>query len=72
MFVRLSAEIVQDPYLDDELVFRGGTRLHKLYDTGLARYSEDLDYVRRSGPPRAGHQIAERDPGERLPRVAGR
>ena len=30
-------------------MFRGGTCLHKLYDTGLARYSEDLDYVRRSG-----------------------
>jgi len=46
---RLIVEIAQDPYLGDELVFRGGTCLHKLYDTGLARYSEDLDYVRRSG-----------------------
>lgn len=45
----LIVEIAQDPYLGDELVFRGGTCLHKLYDTGLARYSEDLDYVRRSG-----------------------
>ena len=34
---------LQDPYLGDELVFRGGTCLHKLYETGAARYSEDLD-----------------------------
>ncbi|HET8930280.1 MAG TPA: nucleotidyl transferase AbiEii/AbiGii toxin family protein [Acidimicrobiales bacterium] len=46
---RLIVEIAQDPYLGDELVFRGGTCLHKLYDAGLTRYSEDLDYVRRSG-----------------------
>lgn len=45
---RLIVEIAEDPYLGDELVFRGGTCLHKLYDTGLTRYSEDLDYVRRS------------------------
>lgn len=45
---RLIVELAQDPYLGDELVFRGGTCLHKLYDTGSARYSEDLDYVRRS------------------------
>jgi hypothetical protein len=46
---RLIVEVAQDSYLGDELVFRGGTCLYKLYDTGLARYSEDLDYVRRSG-----------------------
>lgn len=45
---RLIVEIAEDPYLSDELVFRGGTCLHKLYETGAARYSEDLDYVRRS------------------------
>ena len=46
---RLIVEIARDPYLGEELVFRGGTCLHKLNDTGQARYSEDLDYVRRSG-----------------------
>lgn len=45
---RLIVEVAQDPYLGEELVFRGGTCLHKLYETGTARYSEDLDYVRRS------------------------
>jgi predicted nucleotidyltransferase component of viral defense system len=46
---RLIVEVANDPYLGKELVFRGGTCLHKLYDTGSPRYSEDLDYVRRSG-----------------------
>lgn len=41
-------EIANDPYLGDELVFRGGTCLHKLHLPKAARYSEDLDYVRRS------------------------
>lgn len=45
---RLIVEVAEDPYLGEELVFRGGTCLHKLYETGMARYSEDLDYVRRS------------------------
>lgn len=37
---RLIVELAQDPYLGEELVFRGGTCLHKLYETGAARYSE--------------------------------
>jgi len=45
---RLIIEIANDPYLGEELVFRGGTCLHKLHATGASRYSEDLDYVRRS------------------------
>jgi len=45
---RLIVEIANDPYLTDELVFRGGTCLHKLHLPIAARYSEDLDYVRRS------------------------
>ncbi len=43
---RLIAEIANHPLLGDELVFRGGTCLHKLHLTTPRRYSEDLDYVR--------------------------
>ena len=45
---RLIVEIANDPYLGPELVFRGGTCLHKLRISPPLRYSEDLDYVRRS------------------------
>jgi predicted nucleotidyltransferase component of viral defense system len=45
---RAICEIANHPYLKDELIFRGGTAFHKLHlDTPL-RYSEDLDYVRRT------------------------
>jgi predicted nucleotidyltransferase component of viral defense system len=48
---RLIIEIAGDPLLRDELVFRGGTCLHKLHLPEPLRYSEDLDYVRvTSGP----------------------
>ncbi len=40
--------IAGDDYLGEELVFRGGTCLHKLYLHPARRYSEDLDYVRRT------------------------
>jgi hypothetical protein len=33
MLSRLIVELAQDPYLGEELVFRGGTCLHKLYET---------------------------------------
>lgn len=45
---RLIIEIANDDYLGKELVFRGGTCLHKLRLDPALRYSEDLDYVRRS------------------------
>ena len=45
---RLICEIATDPYLGPELVFRGGTCLHKLRIHPARRYSEDLDYVRVS------------------------
>lgn len=45
---RLIIEIANDDYLGKELVFRGGTCLHKLHLSQALRYSEDLDYVRRS------------------------
>ena len=43
---RLILEIANDEHLRAELVFRGGTCLHKLYLPTALRYSEDLDYVR--------------------------
>ena len=45
---RLICEIANDEYLGSELVFRGGTCLHKLRISPSRRYSEDLDYVRMS------------------------
>jgi predicted nucleotidyltransferase component of viral defense system len=44
----LIIEIANDPYLGKELVFRGGSCLHKLHIVPGLRYSEDLDYVRRT------------------------
>ena len=46
---RLIVAIANDDYLANELVFRGGTCLHKLHAPTPWRYSEDLDYVRISG-----------------------
>src|SRR5439155_8077738 len=43
---RLIIAIASDPLLGDELIFRGGTCLHKLHLPEPLRYSEDLDYVR--------------------------
>jgi predicted nucleotidyltransferase component of viral defense system len=45
---RALCEIANDAYLGSELVFRGGTALHKLFLGEASRYSEDLDYVRTS------------------------
>ena len=45
---RFIVEIANHSLLGDELVFRGGTCLHKLWLDRPWRYSEDLDYVRRS------------------------
>ncbi len=49
ILTRLIVEIAQHQLLGRELVFRGGTCLHKLWLDPPWRYSEDLDYVRRSG-----------------------
>lgn len=46
---RLIVEIANHPLLGKELVFRGGTCLHKVWLDRPWRYSEDLDYVRRTG-----------------------
>lgn len=48
---RLIIEIANNDLLGDELVFRGGTCLHKVHLPTPRRYSEDLDYVRRTSGP---------------------
>jgi len=45
---RLMIEIATRTPLADEFVMRGGTCLHKLHLPKALRYSEDLDYVRRT------------------------
>jgi len=45
---RLIIEIANHPLLGEELIFRGGTCFHKLWLDRPWRYSEDLDYVRRT------------------------
>lgn len=45
---RLIIEVANHPLLGEELLLRGGTCLHKLWLDKPWRYSEDLDYVRRS------------------------
>ena len=45
---RLMIEIARDEALGSELVMRGGTCLNKLHLPTPLRYSEDLDYVRRT------------------------
>ena len=45
---RAMIEIACDPLLGSELVLRGGTAFHKLFLPQPYRYSEDLDFVRRS------------------------
>ena len=45
---RAIIEIFSNPFLADQLAFRGGTALHKLFFSPAARYSEDIDLVRTS------------------------
>lgn len=48
---RVLIEIFSDDFLKDNLAFRGGTALHKLYLNPAARYSEDIDLVQiKPGP----------------------
>ncbi len=55
-------EIYSDPDLAKQLLFRGGTALHKISLQPAARYSEDLDFV----------QIHEGPIGETLDRLRAR
>jgi predicted nucleotidyltransferase component of viral defense system len=63
---RLIVEIANDEYLGEELVFRGGTCLHKLHAPEPLRYSEDLDYVRTTGGGIAEVTRAVTEIGKRL------
>jgi predicted nucleotidyltransferase component of viral defense system len=48
---RALVEIFSNDFLSENLAFRGGTALHKLYFTPAKRYSEDIDLVQiKSGP----------------------
>ncbi len=51
MLSRLIVQIASHSNLAGELVFRGGTCLHKLHLPRALRYSEDLDYVRATKGP---------------------
>lgn len=51
MIERALIEIFSDPFLNENLAFRGGTALHKLFLKPQARYSEDIDLVQiKTGP----------------------
>lgn len=63
---RLICEIANDAFLGSELVFRGGTCLHKLLLPVPRRYSEDLDYVRITASGIGTINNALRVLGERL------
>lgn len=48
---RALVELFSDPFLNENLAFRGGTALHKLFLKPQARYSEDIDLVQiKTGP----------------------
>lgn len=48
---RALVELFNDPFLRDELRFRGGTALNKLHFPKPLRYSEDIDLVRTKDGP---------------------
>lgn len=48
---RALVAIFSDPFLRDELRFRGGTALNKLHFPAPLRYSEDIDLVRTTAGP---------------------
>lgn len=48
LLARTVVAIYEHPLLRNELVFRGGTCLHQVHLSEPRRYSEDLDFVRRT------------------------
>jgi len=48
---RILVDIFSNDFLNQELAFRGGTALHKLFISPAVRYSEDIDLVRTSSGP---------------------
>jgi predicted nucleotidyltransferase component of viral defense system len=61
LLARTIIAIYQHPKLRDELAFRGGTCLHQVLLDEPRRYSEDLDFVRRTSGPIGGVLDAVRD-----------
>jgi predicted nucleotidyltransferase component of viral defense system len=48
---RVLVEMFNRPALAEQVIFRGGTALHKLYLDPPGRYSEDIDLVQRNAGP---------------------
>lgn len=48
---RALVDLYQNEFINNSLVFRGGTALNKLFLQPAARYSEDLDFVQKSAEP---------------------
>jgi len=48
---RAICELYQHPLISKNLVFRGGTALHKLFFKSAGRFSEDLDFVQAQAEP---------------------
>ena len=48
---RILVDLFSEPTLQDQLIFRGGTALHKLCFASPLRYSEDIDLVQRNTGP---------------------
>ncbi|MFA6038072.1 MAG: nucleotidyl transferase AbiEii/AbiGii toxin family protein [Legionellales bacterium] len=48
---RALCELYTNPIINKNLVFRGGTALHKLFFKEAGRFSEDLDFVQASPVP---------------------
>lgn len=48
---RSLVEIYSDKFLSENLAFRGGTALHKLFLSPQSRYSEDIDLVQKDAGP---------------------
>jgi predicted nucleotidyltransferase component of viral defense system len=44
---RAICELYQNTIIAENLVFRGGTALHKLFFKKAGRFSEDLDFVKK-------------------------
>ena len=44
---RAIVEIFNDSYLAENMAFRGGTAIHKLFMNPQPRYSEDIDLVQK-------------------------
>ena len=48
---RTLIHLYNEPYIQEALVFRGGTALNKLFLKPSVRYSEDIDFVQKRAEP---------------------